>query len=91
MARRRGPYGGKGGRPRGARNRIPGHLKVAIVDAAMMAGGGPENNGLVAYLTEMARKEPAAFCSLLGRLLSRAELRVAVSGRKRPAPASAGG
>jgi hypothetical protein len=65
------PNGGKG-RPKGARNKVSGLLKDAIIQAAIEAGGdhgGEGDDHLVAYLTHIARTQPAAFCGLLGKVL----------------------
>lgn len=65
------PNGGRG-RPKGARNKVSGLLKDAIVQAAVEAGGEHGEEGddhLVAYLTHIARTQPAVFCGLLGKVL----------------------
>jgi hypothetical protein len=65
------PNGGKG-RPKGARNKVSGLLKDAIIQAAIEAGGDHSEEGddrLVAYLAHIARTQPAAFCGLLGKVL----------------------
>lgn len=56
----------------GVRNlgRVPRVLKDAIVYAAQSLGeDGHGTNGLVGYLRALARAEPKAFSSLLGRVL----------------------
>lgn len=54
------------GRPKGVPNRTTTLLKDAILQAAGEAGG-PE--GLVGYLKFVAADNPAAFTSLLGKVL----------------------
>jgi hypothetical protein len=54
------------GRKRGIPNKATGLLKDAILQAAEEAGG---KGGLVGYLTLQARKHPAAFLALIGRVL----------------------
>jgi len=69
---RPGPNNGRGGRPKGARNKVSGLLKDAILQAAIQAGADHGEEGddhLVAYLTHMAKTQPAAFCGLLGKVL----------------------
>ena len=58
--------GNRGGRPKGAVNKITAVLKDAIMLAAEQAGG---EGGLVGYLTAQAKDNPAAFLTLLGKLL----------------------
>lgn len=55
-----------GGRQKGTPNKTTALLKDAILQAANNAGG-PE--GLVGYLTDQAKESPAAFLSLLGKVL----------------------
>jgi len=55
--RRPGP-----GRPKGMKNRVATNLKTAVEEAFDRLGG-------VAWLVELAKEDPAAFCSLLGRLI----------------------
>ena len=50
------------GRKPGVANKITGDLKAMILDALGRAGG-------VEYLCGVARNDPKAFCSLLGRVL----------------------
>ena len=57
------------GRPKGSKNRVTGILKEAILIAGEQAGGKYGNNGLVSYLEEQAVRNPAAFMSLLGKVL----------------------
>lgn len=64
-AKRRPPNAGKG-RPKGSQNKTTALLKDAILQAAEQAGG-PE--GLVGYLTLQAAENPAAFMTLLGKVL----------------------
>ena len=54
------------GRPKGSPNKITSDLKRAILEAAEAAGG---EGGMTAYLTVQARKNPAAFMTLLGKVL----------------------
>ena len=54
------------GRKPGIPNKANGLLKDAIIQAAEEAGG---REGIVGYLTQQARKHPAAFLSLIGRVL----------------------
>ena len=54
------------GRKPGIPNRANGLLKDAIIQAAEEAGG---EGGMVAYLTKQAKKHPAAFLGLIGRVL----------------------
>jgi hypothetical protein len=54
------------GRKPGIPNKANGLLKDAIIQAAEEAGG---RDGIVGYLTQQARKHPAAFLSLIGRVL----------------------
>jgi len=55
-----------GGRQAGTPNKTTALLKDAILKAAEQAGG---DNGLVGYLQEQATASPAAFMSLLGKVL----------------------
>lgn len=57
-----------GGRQKGTPNKFTVTLKEAILRAANEAGGGGEN-GTVEYLTLQAYENPAAFMSLLGKVL----------------------
>ena len=50
------------GRPKGMKNRVATNLKTAVEEAFDRLGG-------VAWLVELAKEDPAAFCSLLGRLI----------------------
>lgn len=59
------PNAGKG-RPKGSKNKTTALLKDAILIAATGAGGP---GGLVGYLTLQAHENPAAFMSLLGKVL----------------------
>ena len=54
------------GRKPGIPNKANGLLKDAIIQAAEEAGG---SGGIVGYLTQQARKHPAAFLALIGRVL----------------------
>jgi len=55
------PAAGKG-RPKGAPNKVTGQVKEMILAALDKAGG-------VDYLAEQADKTPAAFLSLVGKVL----------------------
>lgn len=57
-----------GGRVKGTPNKMTAALKDAILEAARLAGGGDED-GTVKYLTDQATANPAAFMSLLGKVL----------------------
>jgi hypothetical protein len=61
----------KPGRPKGARNRITGLLKEAILKAAEAEGDRDNGNteGLTGYCRFLARSEPKAFAQLLGKVL----------------------
>lgn len=54
------------GRPKGSPNKITADLKRAILEAAEAAGGPL---GTVGYLTAQATSNPAAFMTLLGKVL----------------------
>lgn len=54
------------GRPKGVPNKNTTLLKDAILEAATKAGG---RDGLVGYLTQQASVNPAAFMTLLGKVL----------------------
>ena len=54
------------GRPKGSPNKITADVKRAILEAAEAAGG---NGGMVGYLTLQASDNPAAFMTLLGKVL----------------------
>ena len=54
------------GRKKGQVNKTTALLKDAILKAAEAAGG---KGGTVAYLTDQAKDNPAAFLSLLGKVL----------------------
>jgi hypothetical protein len=55
-----------GGRKKGTPNKISSALKEAILEAAEQAGG---EQGIVGYLVAQALANPAAFISLLGKVL----------------------
>lgn len=59
------PNAGKG-RPKGSQNKTTALLKDAILQAAQNAGGA---DGLVGYLEHQASENPAAFMTLLGKVL----------------------
>lgn len=54
------------GRPKGSPNKITADVKRAILEAAEAAGGP---GGMTAYLTVQASANPAAFMTLLGKVL----------------------
>lgn len=54
------------GRPKGVPNKITADLKRAILEAAEAAGG---EGGTVGYLTKQANDNPAAFLTLIGKVL----------------------
>jgi len=55
-----------GGRKKGSVNKTTALLKDAVLQAAEQAG---DKNGMVGYLTTQARENPAAFMTLLGKIL----------------------
>jgi hypothetical protein len=55
-----------GGRTKGTPNKTTALLKDAILEAAVQAG---KKEGLVGYLTRQADDNPAAFLTLLGKVL----------------------
>ena len=55
-----------GGRKRGTPNKWTGEMREAILEAAHLEGG---KEGLVGYLRSLAKDNPNAFASLLGKLL----------------------
>jgi hypothetical protein len=55
-----------GGRQKGTPNKVSALLKDAILEAAEIAG---DKEGLVGYLTQQAHDNPAAFLTLLGKVL----------------------
>ena len=58
------------GRPKGSRNKTTTVLKEAVLEAAGEVGeNGLGGDGLTGYLRKIAREEPKAFCSVLGRVL----------------------
>lgn len=60
-ARRKPPAAGKG-RPKGATNKMTRTIKAAIEEAFKKVGGAD-------YLARMADEQPAAFMTLLGKVL----------------------
>lgn len=60
-ARRKPPAAGKG-RPKGATNKMTRTIKAAIEEAFGKVGGAD-------YLARMAEEQPAAFMTLLGKVL----------------------
>lgn len=65
---KQGPNRGNAGkgRPKGSPNKITADLKRAILEAAEAAGG---EGGTVGYLTRQADENPAAFMTLIGKVL----------------------
>lgn len=65
------PTGNAGkGRPKGSKNKTTTLLREAILLAAENVGNDIRpDDGLVAYLEQLAVVEPKAFASLLGRVL----------------------
>lgn len=58
------------GRPKGSSNKTTLLLKEAILLAAAQVGrDGKGEGGLTGYLSSLAKTEPKAFSSLLGRVL----------------------
>jgi hypothetical protein len=58
-----------GGRRLGVPNRNTRVLREAVLLAAVAAGSEKGKNGLYLYLKKVAKKQPAIFLPLLGRLL----------------------
>lgn len=58
-----------GGRQKGAPNKVTAALKEMILEAAELAGNDMGGGGTVKYLRMQATLQPAAFMSLLGRVL----------------------
>lgn len=65
VSKRAAPNGGKG-RPPGIPNKTTRALKEAILLAAEQTGGP---DGVVGYLRRQAEEQPAAFMTLLGKVL----------------------
>lgn len=65
VVNKRPPAAGMG-RPKGTPNKTTALLKDAIIEAAVEAG---DKAGLVGYLKTQARENPAAFLTLLGKVL----------------------
>jgi hypothetical protein len=64
------PKGEHRGRKPGVPNKIPPQLKKAVVEVATKVGeDGHGKNGLVGFLTNVAREEPKIMVRLLGRIL----------------------
>lgn len=58
------------GRPKGVPNKTTALLKDAIISAAELQGqDGNGKDGLVGYCQFLAKEEPRAFASLMGRVL----------------------
>lgn len=58
-----------GGRKKGTPNKMTAQLKEMILEAAELAGDDMGGGGTVKYLRTQATLQPAAFMSLLGRVL----------------------
>jgi hypothetical protein len=56
----------RGGRTKGTPNKTTALLKDAILEAAHKAGN---KAGMVGYLTQQATENPAAFMTLLGKVM----------------------
>lgn len=54
-----------GGRKKGTPNKATATLKEAI----LLAAAGAHKDGMTGYLTEQAKNNPAAFMTLLGKVL----------------------
>ena len=54
------------GRPKGSPNKVTADVRRAIIDAANAAGG---EGGMAGYLALQAKENPAAFMTLLGKVL----------------------
>lgn len=66
---RKPPNAGKG-RPKGSPNKTTALLKDAIIQAAELTGEDQNGKGgLVGYCQFLARDEPKAFATLMGRVL----------------------
>lgn len=50
------------GRPKGAKNKMPGQIKEMVITALGNVGG-------VSYLEEQARANPTAFMTLVGKVI----------------------
>lgn len=92
MSVSRGTLRKGGGRPKGARNKLPGQIKE-LVEGALADVGGRD------YLVKQARKNPKAFLGLVAKLIPRdlnvsGEVRhtlvelIAASNRQRPEQSS---
>lgn len=57
------------GRPKGSTNKSTRLLKDAILEAAERAGGKLGKEGMVSYLEYQAGENPAAFMTLMGKVL----------------------
>lgn len=60
-----------GGRKKGTPNKRTALLKDSILEAAEQAG---DEGGIVGYLEQQARENPAAFLALLGKVLPQQQL-----------------
>ncbi|WP_455466918.1 hypothetical protein [Bartonella sp. B39] len=68
QAKRTPPKAGQG-RVKGVPNKTTRILKEAVIKAAERAGNKYGNEGLISYLEKQALKCPAAYLSLLGKVL----------------------
>jgi len=58
------------GRPKGSQNKVTRDLKEAILEAATRVGNERDpGQGLVGYLTHLAKTNEAAFTPLIGKVL----------------------
>lgn len=64
-----GQSGNPLGKPRGTLNKTTTLLKDAILEAASLAGGSNDREGLINYLKQAAIEAPGPFLSLLGKVL----------------------
>lgn len=66
MGEFRGPIKRGPGRPKGSKDKVPGLLKDQVLEALHLAGDG---KGAVEYLRKQAHMNPAAFLSLIGKII----------------------
>jgi Family of unknown function (DUF5681) len=64
-----GQSGNPLGKPRGTLNKTTTLLKDAILEAASLAGGSNDREGLINYLKQASVEAPGPFLSLLGKVL----------------------
>ena len=61
---------GSGGRPPGSKDKLTRTLKECVLMAGEIVGSdGKGRDGLLGYLTMIARRDPKTYCGLLGRLM----------------------